>query len=189
MYPFFRLFCTIQRARKRSKLANNEPSQIEFYCHPWDLDLFNEMNNGRIATLYDLGRMDLGVRTGLLEALRRYRWSLVVAGSSIRYRKRIHAFDKITMHSRFLGFDDRWMYIEQSMWVKGSPCSSILIRGGITDPNGLVTPDKIKAAFPENHVPEQLPTWVHEWIDSEQHRPWPPNQTELADSQVSPNHI
>lgn len=174
MYPFFRLAKIAYQASRRSKINYDEPSSIEFRCHPWDLDMFNEMNNGRVATLYDLGRFDLSIRGNLLPAMRKNRWALVVAGSSVRYRKRIHMFDKITMHSRFLGFDERWMYIEQSMWVKGEPASSILIRGGVTGREGLISPEQIKQAVGAEDTQFELPQWALEWIDSEQHRPWPP---------------
>ncbi|WP_298444350.1 acyl-CoA thioesterase [uncultured Ferrimonas sp.] len=178
MYPFFRLAKTIFNAKKKSQIAYTDPSSIEFRCHPWDLDLFNEMNNGRVATLYDLGRIDLSIRGKLMPALLKNKWALVVAGSSVRYRKRIHMFDKITMHSRFIGFDDRWMYLEQSMWVRGEPCSSILIRGGVTGKQGLIAPAEIKAALGAEESEFTLPDWVHQWIDSEQHRPWPPQRPE-----------
>ncbi|WP_028117406.1 acyl-CoA thioesterase [Ferrimonas senticii] len=176
MYPFFRLAKTIFKARRRAPINYTDSSSIEFHCHPWDLDIFNEMNNGRVATLYDLGRIDLSIRGGLLPALIRNKWSLVVAGSSVRYRKRIHMFNKITMHSRFVGFDDRWMYLEQSMWVDGEPASSILIRGGVTGKQGLISPDQIKQAMNAEGLDFTLPEWIGEWIDSEQHRPWPPQR-------------
>ncbi|MGR5457377.1 acyl-CoA thioesterase, partial [Vibrio alfacsensis] len=78
-------------------------------------DLFLELNNGRILTLYDIGRTALSVKCGLMSTLKKKRWGLVVAGSSVRYRKRIHMFDKITMKTQCVATDDKWFYLEQSM--------------------------------------------------------------------------
>jgi hypothetical protein len=35
------------------------------------------MNNGRILTLYDCGRLNLSIRTGLATVLKEKRWELV----------------------------------------------------------------------------------------------------------------
>ena len=178
MYPVFRLIKTMRQANKASEIAYSSPDTIQFRCHPWDLDMFNEMNNGRVLTLYDLGRFSLAIRCKLLKTLNQKKWALVVAGSSVRYRKRIKMFDKITMHTQCVGFDDKWLYIEQSMWVKDKPCSSVLIRGGISSKNGLVPPREVLKLMGDDPDACELTEWVKEWIESEQHRPWPPtNQT------------
>lgn len=175
MIPLFRLAKVYFLARGQKKVSYKDLSEIQFYCHPWDIDIFNEMNNGTVLTLYDLGRMDLALRTDLAALLIKRKWSLVVAGSSVRYRKRIHMFDKVTMRTQCVGTDERWIYLEQSMWVKGQPCSSVLIRSGITNKEGLVSTSEITTALVEQPDTRELPAWVKEWIDSEQHRPWPPS--------------
>jgi len=175
MYPLSRFISVITKARKKSKIDYDQPSTIQFRCRPWDLDMFNEMNNGRVLTLYDLGRFDLSVRCGLLKTLQQNKWAIVVAGSSVRYRKRIKAFNKICMHSQLVGFDDKWLYISQSMWVGENACSSVLIRGGVTGKNGLIPPKQVIQAMGTEYKELEKPLWVSEWIDSELHRPWPPN--------------
>ncbi|WP_440876802.1 acyl-CoA thioesterase [Thalassotalea sp. PLHSN55] len=174
MYPLARFMKVYFGAKKKTPIHYLEPSSIEFRCHPWDLDMFNEMNNGRVMTLYDLGRFDLSFRNSLFKVMKQHKWAMVVAGSSVRYRKRIMSFDKITMHSQCVGSDDKWIYMVQSMWVKGEPCSSVLVRGGITSRDGLVSPEKLVTAMGFEFNEQALPLWVQEWIDSEQHRPWPP---------------
>ncbi|GAD79527.1 acyl-CoA thioesterase [Vibrio ezurae] len=188
MYPLFRLAKVTWQANKQPSLTIADKSTTEFYCHPWDLDIFNELNNGRVLTLYDLGRTNLGIRCGLMKVLARHQWALVVAGSSVRYRKRVHLFNKITMHTQCVGFDDKWLYVEQSMWVKGEPTSSVLIRAGITSKQGIVSPIRVLDAIQQSNPFTELPMWVNEWVDSEQHRPWPPlagnNEAETAQQSV-----
>lgn len=175
MYPFLRLAKTVLMAKRREPISYRQKSNIQFRCHPWDIDLFNEMNNGRALTLYDLGRIDLAVRMNLDKLLLKNKWALVVAGSSVRYRKRVRMFDKIEMRTQCVGMDSRWIYLEQSMWVKGQPCSSVLIRGGISSQEGLIPTIDLLTALEELPDTRPLPTWVVEWINSEQHRPWPPS--------------
>jgi acyl-CoA thioesterase FadM len=118
--------------------------------------------------------MDVAIRCGLDKALLNNKWALVVAGSSVRYRKRVKMFDMISMKTQCVGVDDKWFYLEQSMWVKDKPCSSVLIRAGITSKDGLVSPADVAEAIDAEYTEGDLPLWVREWVDSEQHRPWPP---------------
>ena len=64
MYPISRLIGGAVRAYRAPKLNIDDTSESSFICRPWDIDMFFEMNNGRILTLYDLGRFDLAIRGG-----------------------------------------------------------------------------------------------------------------------------
>lgn len=138
--------------------------------------MFLEMNNGRVLTLYDLGRFNLSIRIGLARVLKQHRWGLVVAGATVRYRRKIRLFDRVTMRTQVATYDDRWVYLIQSMWVKGQPVSSMLIRTGITEKGKTIATDRIAEAI---KVVDWKPTpsrWVQSWIESEELRPWPPDQ-------------
>ena len=174
MYPLFRLLISTARAALAQHTTPPDTSEVVFRCRPWDLDTFLEMNNGRILTLYDLGRFDLAIRSGFLKQLRAQNWGLVVAGGSVRYRKRVRLFDKVTMKTRILGHDNRWIYMYQSMWVKGKPCSSLLVRTGVTSKGRTVDTQKVISTM-GYELPEQtLPDWAGAWIEADNKRPWPP---------------
>ena len=176
MYPVLRLFSTLIRSRSADKIAIDQGSETSFICRPWDIDMFMEMNNGRILTLYDLGRFNLGMRIGLNQILRNNRWGLVVAGSTVRYRKRIRAFDKVTMHSQIVAVDKRWVYIMQSMWVKDQPASSILLRTGVTSKGKTLPVADVLTEFNRSDWQPEPDGWVKEWIASEAEREWPPQR-------------
>lgn len=173
MYPFIRLLTTSIRAAKAGALSAGEVCESTITCMPWDIDMFLEMNNGRVLTLYDLGRFDLAIRTGLAKVLKANRWGLVVAGCSVRYRRRIRMFDKVTMRTQLVAREGRWFYIEQSMWVGGQPASSILLRTGVTAKGKAIASDDVMQAMNADWKPE-ISTWVRSWIDSDNNRPWPP---------------
>lgn len=175
MYPFFRLVGTLLRAKPKPKLAPNELGEIHFRVRPWDLDMFLEVNNGRMLTLFDLGRFDLAVCNGLMSVLRKRRWGLVVAGSTVIYRKRLRLFNKVSMKTRFAGVDERWVYLEQTMLVGGVPASSVFLRTGVTKAGKVLpTAEVIQAlGFDDQALPE-LNEWQQAWVESEKLRPWPP---------------
>lgn len=185
MYPFLRLALQMVRQKRASKLNLTETHISHHMCLPWDLDGFMEMNNGRILTLYDLGRFGAGSRLGLLDALRRRRWGLAVAGTSVRYRKRITVFQKIEMRTRCVGWDDRFVYIVQSMWVKGTCCSQALLRTAVVSKGKAVPPSEVMVELGWDMASPDKPAWVEAWIEAEAARPWPP-EDDVPEGHVPP---
>jgi acyl-CoA thioesterase FadM len=180
MFPFFRLAKDILRARNLDPLAVTETHISHHRCLPWDLDLMAELNNGRALTLYDLGRLVLAKRVGLIRSLMDNKWGLTMAGSSVRYRRRIRNLEKFETRSRLVCWDDRFFYLEQSMWKTDGACAShVLYRAAVTDKNGIVSPDRVKAAMGINVDSPPMPDWVSNWCDAEATRPWPPMQDSL----------
>ena len=174
MYPFLRLPWQFWRHRASGPLALGGTHVSEHVCWPWDLDIFGELNNGRALTLYDMGRIPWLRRLGLDRAIRENRWQVAVAGASVRYRRRVRAFDRITMKTRAIGWDARFLYSEQSMWVRGECAGHVLIRSAVTDRNGIVPPARVLASLGHEVPAPELPSWVKAWIAAEAERPWPP---------------
>ena len=174
MYPFARFLKEMVKFRGAPKLGPTEAHVSTHMCWPWDLDPWIELNNGRTLTLYDLGRIPMAVRTGLIHTLRENRWGITVAGSSVRYRRRIKAFQRFTMVSRLSGWDGRFFYMEQSMWRGGDCCNHMLLRSAVTGRGGIVPPAEVMAAAGLSPDSPALPGWIEAWIAAEADRPWPP---------------
>ena len=174
MYPFARLFWQLFVGRNDQPLGLTDTHVSSHICWPWDLDIWSELNNGRTLSIYDLGRIPLANRVGLTRILRENRWGLTMAGASVRYRRRVRMFDKIEMHSRAVSWDDRFIYLEQSMWVRGEATSHILYRTAVTSRDGIVPTERVIAAFGLTVSRPEMPDWVEAWIAAEAQRPWPP---------------
>lgn len=181
MYPLLRLAGTIRRAKKAPRIAPDAMAEMRYRCMPWDLDIFMEMNNGRVLTLYDLGRFDLSIRMGLADVLQQNKWGLVVAGSTVRYRNRIRMWDKVVMRTQLADVGERWVYLVQSMWIEQpdgelKPASSLLVRTGVTRKGKVLPTEEVKAALgvAEWTFDEQALEWIQAWRESEELRPWPP---------------
>ena len=178
MYPFLRYSKSIVSAvianRKGRSLDLAQTSEVMVRCSLTDLDPMLEMNNGRVLTVYDIGRTDFIIRTGLGRLLLKQRWGMVVAGSTIQYRKRIRLLDKITIRTHIVGIDERWIYLEHSMWVKGKPCSSMLLRTGVTEGGRVVDTARVLEGLGKADLKLPPTGYVAEWIESDGDRPWPP---------------
>jgi acyl-CoA thioesterase FadM len=176
MYPFIRLIWQVWKVRKASALPVTGTHVSHHVILPWDLDPFLELNNGRTLTVFDLGRIPLGLRTGLKRTIAAQGWGITVAGSTVRYRRRVVLFNRLVMHSRCIGWDNRFFYIEQSLW-RGAECTShVMIRTAITSKQGIVAPERVLAAMAFNGATPLLPDWVQKWSEAEAARPWPPER-------------
>ncbi|MEL7259020.1 MAG: acyl-CoA thioesterase, partial [Pseudomonadota bacterium] len=139
------------------------------------------LNNGRTLTLYDLGRIPFAIRSGLVKVMRKNKWGLTMAGASVRYRQRIKMFETVEMRSRTVFWDERFMYVEQSMWKKNGECANhIVYRAAVTGRDGIVEPANVAEAMGIEPQPPIAPDWVTAWIAADQVRPWPPMQEDLA---------
>ena len=177
MYPFVRLAHSLIKARRLPKMSPLEPHVSYHRCWPQDCDIFMEMNNGRILTLYELGRFQAAVRMGLWALLKERKWGLTVAGTSIRYRRRILPFEKYETRTRIATWDERFVYIEQGMFKRNGECAShALFRTAVVEKNRAVPTEKLIAALGITDPQPAPAAWVANWIAAEATRPWPPMQ-------------
>ncbi|MCK0141015.1 thioesterase family protein [Aliiroseovarius sp. F20344] len=176
MYPFIRMIKEMAKYAKAEPLPVDGVHVSHHRCWPWDIDLWRELNNGRTLTLYDLGRIPLAGRTGLSRALIKNRWGLTMAGASVRYRMRIRTFARFEMRSRLVGWDEKFVYVEQTMWLGDKCANQIVYRSAVTDRNGIVPTDRVVEAVGHTGPAPRMPAWVQAWIDADATRPWPPEQ-------------
>lgn len=180
MYPIFRLAKHFFIHRKDPPLTFGETHVTQVTCMPWDIDVFMEMNNGRVLTLLDLGRFLLFHRMGVTGEMKKRGWYGTIAGTAIRYRRRITLFQRLEMRTRVIGWDDRFTYVEQSLWRGDDCCAHAVLRTALTTGKGIVPPTEFARAI---DIPEEspvLPLWVQRWSEAEKDRPWPPMQDEVS---------
>jgi hypothetical protein len=99
-----------------------------------------------------------------------------VAGNTTRYRQRVKMFDRLQMRSRLIGWDARFLYMEQSMWKAGACTSHILIRSALIGKGraGIIAPVELARLIGVAEESPALPEWVLAWIAADATRPWPP---------------
>lgn len=177
MYPFIRMAKELIKFRSAPALGLDDVHVSHHRIWPWDLDFMWELNNGRTLTVYDLGRMPLAMRSGLFAVLRKKGWGLTVAGSLLRYRRRLTIFTRIEMQSRLLGWDDRFIYLEQSMWMKDGTCASHgIFRTALVGDGRMVPTESVLRAMGREDTSPRLPDWVRNAFAADDTRPWPPER-------------
>lgn len=174
MYPFARLALEFWIQGRAPRMSILETHTSHHRIWPWDLDPWRELNNGRTLTLFDLGRVPMAVRMGFDRVAREKGWGITVAGNTTRYRRRVTVFTRLTQVCRVLGWDDRFLYLEQSFW-RGEECTChMLLRSAFIASSGIVPPVEVLRALRQPEESPPLPEWVQAWIAADALRPWPP---------------
>jgi acyl-CoA thioesterase FadM len=94
------------------------PSKLTMRVMLNDLDLNFHVNNGRYLTIMDLGRIHLIGVTGLYKYIRKNKWMPVLGSAKIHFLRSLGAFNKFTMTTQVIYWDEKWIYVEQKIFKK-----------------------------------------------------------------------
>lgn len=152
------------RRRKPSGAGPLDVSTTSFRVLPTDVDTLGHMNNGRYLSIADLGRFELLQDAGLYGPMRKRGWYPVVVASTISYRKSLDLWQKYDLESRFVGVDDRAVYVEQRFTVDGEIYAQMVIRGRfLKQSGGLVPMDELIEFFGVGRDDVRMPEWLVRW--------------------------
>jgi acyl-CoA thioesterase FadM len=136
---------------------------------PNDLDLNVHMNSGRYVSFMDVGRIDLLVRLRLLRKSIRRGWRMIAGATTIRYRRSLLPFERFTLRSRVVTWDEKWFYFEHIIEnSRGEVAAVSFVRGLMRGKDGNVLPrDFIAISDHPDLEPPPMPDAIARWIDSE----------------------
>lgn len=171
MNVIWRTLLTIWRARvllrRRGVLPPTTVGRVRLTTLPTDLDLLGHMNNGRYASLFDLGRFDLLIRTGIWDVFEQNRWYAVVASETITFRKSLTLWQRFTVESRMIGHDDTSVFMMHRAVVKGEVYAEMIVRARFLRRSGGLVP--LEEMFEALHQPDNLThlaPWIHDWAQA-----------------------
>ncbi|MGI9824655.1 acyl-CoA thioesterase [Agromyces sp. Marseille-Q5079] len=169
MHMFFRtLLHVLFLSRRKSDLEHYEVARTDFITLPTDLDINRHMNNGVYFSIMDVARFDMLVRNGVWRIMREKGWYPVVASETITFRKSLQLWQRFTIESRILGFDDKAVYVEQRFvrpGADGTPeiYATGFIRGRFLRKSGGIVPvPELIEAFGTVEG-DGLPEWIERW--------------------------
>jgi acyl-CoA thioesterase FadM len=171
MYIYLRVARVLAGVLSKPKLGLDDTSELRLRVWPGDIDVYPEMNNGRYWTIMDLGRYDLAARTGLMQMARRKHWLFVVAGGSIRYRRRLPPLSRFLLRTSLAGHDGRWFYFVQEFVRRDQTAAQAVVRAGLRTEKEIIPSETILEAFGRKGWSPSLPGWVQAWIEAEDARP------------------
>ncbi len=167
---WWRTILTILRAkvllRRRGPLPLRTVGRVKLRTLPTDIDLLMHMNNGRYASLFDLGRFDLLIRTGIWDAMASQGWYAVVASESVTFRKSLELWQRFTVESRIFGHDDKAVYQIHRAVVNGEVYAEMIVRARfLRKTGGVVNTEELFTALGRPDDLPPLPEWVSDWAE------------------------
>lgn len=93
-------------------------------------------------------------------------WVPVTTAETITYKKSVKAFDRVTLQTRLLHWNEHRFYLEHVFVVKGQVCAHTFIEGLVRSPKGHLKPTEV---FQELGVLRQsppLPEKMRGWVES-----------------------
>lgn len=141
---------------------------------PNDLDLNGHMNNGRYLTIMDLGRMDFVLRIGLAGYVFRNKYIPVLSSVQMRYRIPLLPFQKYTLTTHILCWDDKWVYMEHRFIIRGGKKDGAVAAIGLV--KGSFFSRRTRATIPTANLMRAIgkdiasppaPAYIARWAQAE----------------------
>jgi acyl-CoA thioesterase FadM len=167
MAPWLRLIKMAAGAPFREKLSWRDESVLSFRVWPNDLDINLHMNNARYLGVMDIGRFDLAIRCGLARLVWRRKLKPVVASAMVRFRRSLAPFERFTLRSRIVGWDEKWIFIEHNIERGGEMYCQAIVKALFLTRSGAVPTRELLDAVGARVPASELPDWIAHWQAAE----------------------
>jgi acyl-CoA thioesterase FadM len=164
MAVLLRLLFAIFRSRFRRPVGILDDCVIAMRVWPNDLDLNMHITSGRYLSMMDIGRVEILARTRMLRRALKRGWRPIVGATFIRYRKSLLPFERFTVRSHIVCWDEKWLYFEHILERRGEVAAQAYVRGLLRGKTGNVRPRELlelagKAGMESPPMPEAVAAW------------------------------
>jgi len=161
MFPWLRLLRVASTLIGEPKVDLLATTRICLRVWPNDLDINIHVNNGRYLALADIARMHWFVRTNIFQIARRCKAFPVIGDAIAKFRKDLKAFQAFEIHTRLMGWDRKWGFIEHRFVRRARVIGVVAIRGVFKGPLGPIDPNLFLAELAHSAPSPKLPEWTN----------------------------
>lgn len=166
MNLWFRLLLMLFRRPWRRPVNGLDTTVVRMRVWPLDLDFNAHVTNGRYFTLADVGRMDYVLRSGAYRVALRRRALPIVGDTWGKFRRELRLFESFDVHTRMLGWDHKWSFVEHRFIKRGRVIGVVVMRGLFRAPAGVVDPQEFVRELGLDAQSPPLPEWLQDWTRS-----------------------
>lgn len=156
----------ISAARRRKRPPTHQLFDIvsvEFRVGLLDVDINLQLSTGKYVKIMDRCRREHGVLTGVLNRTVEARASTVVANTEISYVRELRPYQRFLVHTRVLGWDDKYTYYDQRFESQGKLHTHALHRLAHLYGGKPISPRTFQEMTGLNQVSPPLPEYVEDW--------------------------
>lgn len=168
MHLIFRTLFTFLRShrglRRGRTIGHYDVGHLRVRTLPTDLDVIGHMNNGVYLSIFDLGRYDLLVRSGLWAEFSKRGWYPVVSSETITFRRSLRLWQPFVIESRVIGYDHKAIFIEHRVVVDGEIYTQAFVRGRLKKKSGgTVSNAELHEVIGEPPAGLEVPEFLLQW--------------------------
>lgn len=134
-----------------------------FRVYPQHIDFNMHINNAKYLTFFERGRWDHSVQTGTFNQLLSNGLNFIVAGIDVTYIRELKLFQAFDIETEYVGWDEKYFYLEQRCLVNGKLHSHALIKAVYLQKGKVAAPIHVCKTLgidvEENHMPEHMELW------------------------------
>jgi acyl-CoA thioesterase FadM len=136
MYVWLRLARMVATAKSRGRYRMGDESRLTFRCLPTDVDTNLHLNNARYMMLADVGRVDIFLRSGLIELARKRGWAPMMGGLQAVYVREIRMWKRFDVVSTVETWEDTQVIGRHRFVLEdGRTAALVLTAAGVYDRN------------------------------------------------------
>ena len=167
MNLYFRLLWLLLTGRRKGPADVLDEMELTFRVLPNDLDVNMHMNNGRYATIMDLGRIDMMQRIGLFRHVVKNKWMPILAAEELQFLRPLKLFQTYTLATRLLHWDDKWFYFEQKFRSNDKEIARAVVKTQLRKGRMKVSAEEIMEKLKYTGTVPDMPETYKHWLAHE----------------------
>jgi acyl-CoA thioesterase FadM len=124
-------------------LAPLATSTLNLRVWPNDIDFNLHLNNARVLSVMDYGRIHFLARAGTLTPIVKGRYAPVVGSVWITYRRSLPLWARYQLATRLVCWDERWFYMEQTFTGTQGLVAAGWVKAALLNKSAIVPPQQI----------------------------------------------
>lgn len=157
----------LNKRNKLNKSSNHVPFmgavKRQFRVGLMDIDFNMHINNARYMVFMERARWDHPVQTGTWDLMFKEKLNFIVAGIEMGYIREIRLGKKFEVESRYLGWDEKYLYLEQRFIADGKIHAYGMVKAVFLQKGKMATPENVAKILGITHAPDALPEHMELW--------------------------
>lgn len=163
MNLWFRLGRVLLARPWRRPLAIDETFVTTMRVWPFDLDINRHVTNGRYYSMADIARVDFLFRSGAYKVALAKRALPVIGDNWGKFRKELKLFQKFEIHTRLVGWDEKWIFIQHEFKRQGRVLGFVTLRCVFRSGREVLKPQLFIDGLGMPSNSPVLPAWLQQW--------------------------
>ena len=164
MVLLFRFIGALIKGAFQARIGAFDETLVHMRVWPNDLDLNLHASAGRYVSFMDAARVAMLVRFGAFRKVIARGWRPVVGGTLITFRRSLYLFERMTIRSRIVCWDEKWFYMEHAIEKgDGQLAAKARVRFTFKAREGTVPPRELARLAGHDMESPPIPEWVRDW--------------------------